>query len=757
MLMFAFLVAVLTVLIGVDSGRAQSACDIADPAHPKPDELVDPTSNYVRPACQADYGTVVVFSVVVRTTPTPAAGYGWSPFPGAVVTAQQGDGHSALATTDANGDAVILFANDGPVTVVTAPPSGYQLEGLLLSSPGGTATADDVWNVVRGNPLTVQASYVPVPAAPELGITLSVSQDPTGIIFDTLPIDEIDPKVLAPAKSTGTAVNAAPISSIDLEGTPISSIPISSIPISSIPISSIPISSIPISSISWDDLLRGTPYEGTPTHEVTFQELLDLPGGQGYQLLSQVSFADADFFAMGLGKADVYALLLGGAPLSAIAGGQFCGSDYASLDCGSSLLEEELQGSGVAGAPISSIPISSIPISSIPISSIPISSIPISSIPISSIPISSIETARPQLDKTRIDAIPAFKSHCTDFLTAGIDCQAGATLYDLLNHYATSPGGLKGSPISSITLDALPISSIPISSIPISSIPISSIPISSIPISSIGGLKGIPISSIAVKDVDALCETLVRDLGINLADCLATDSTDGTFPVDLASVLTAYSDAGKLGSSPFASIPISSIPISSIPISSIPISSIPISSIPISSIPISSIPISSIETQKTLLSAITISSMGVVQECMALGIAGLDCQSASLYDLLSKKQVGPTAAPISSIPISSIPISSIPISSIANNPVAAVPISSIPISSILVDGTPISSIPISSIDFNGTPISSIPISSIAVAPSSPRKHSHQQHRRIRGRSDQFHPYQQHQPAWHAHQFHRRVR
>lgn len=695
-------IAVVVVLANPHGASSvQTGCRVTDRDTATRADVFD--GDFPNADCIAEFPGIIVFKAELRLAPVGAEENSRSALSGLAVFVSGGSlAETVIRQTDASGEAIILLDSAGEYAVAVSPSEGRGLVGFAASSFVVGDPPNVTLSVNAGVPAFVDLLYAPAPPPP-LSINIRADSLETRIVVDTLEIDSIDSSVIL-QPSEESALEGAPISSIDLADSPISSIPISSIPISSIfvdgsPISSIPISSIVLRGTSWAKVLAGTGLEKRQTHKVQLQEILDLPEGRGWTILSHIGLGQADVDGLRIGNADIFGLILGGMPIDAVEDvGESCKA-YRDLypeyflkgsGCPVSLLEVQLNGA-IAGTPISSIPISSIPISSIPISAIPISNIPISSIPISS-----IEANRPTLGSIPISSL-ASEAACKELAKVGLGCDS-ASLFDVLYTYAGLPGGIEGSPISSITLGALPISSIPISSIPISSIPISSIEASK------ATFRAVPINSLAPDDITALCSHMASTFAV---DTPCEDS-------NLYDVLTLYAGSpGGVEGSPFAAIPISSIPISSIPISSIPISSIPISSIPISSIPISSI-----QAQEAILKAIPISSIesSVTDVCAhvreLLGPNYSCSATTTLYQLLSDIRSTGSTTTIESLFLGA-PIANIPISSIDFH---AIPISSIPISSIVVGGSPISSIPISSI-FTASTAAAIDVSSVQVAPA----------------------------------------
>ena len=536
-------------------------------------------------------------------------------------------------------------------------PGNWEFEGPL-SGPNITVTGT---HGDTNDTSEFSAPFVPPP--PAIGnLTLDVTESTVPAAASEVPIANIPVDALPPSAE----LPSAPLSSIEIQDTPLSSIPLSSIPLSSIPLSSIPLSSIPLSSIGisrpggWEAILEQTEFKGTPTQNVTLEQLLESnapalqPGSPAALQLGELDLASTALRSLGLASIAMSTLPLSSIDLLPTGGDTYtewcnaiaaAGSSCAALDItpgnlgDTSIVSLNLRGVPLSSIPLSSIPLSSIPLSSIPLSSIPLSSIPLSSIPLSSIPLSSIPLSSIALGVSPLSSIPLSsipldtgQTFCQAYEPSPQACQArglsdSSTLQQTVVALQAVSIDPMSTPLSSIAVERIPLSSIPLSSIRLGTSPLSSIPLSSIPLSSIGGDT-------------TFCEAFPT-WHIAPMDCGTLGLSDGS---TLQATLVALEGISRdPATTPLSSIPLSSIPLSSIPLSSIPLSSIPLSSIgitgallssPLSSIPLSSIPLSSIAPNSVPLSSIELSEIPL-------------------------SSIAPNSSPLSSIPLSSIPLSSI--------------------------------------------------------------------------------------------------
>ena len=212
-------------------------------------------------------------------------------------------------------------------------------------------TVIDVTGAVVDNPQFADLSREPLSSL-TFGQVLSVG-DPT---------DESTP---------AGRIAASPLSSIDVDGTPLSSIPLSSIALGSTPLSSIDVSGI---GLDWCEIVATIVPNCDPA------DLEDLT-------LMEVTLRGVPLSSIPLSSIPLSSIPLSSIPLSSI--------PLSSIDLSASPLSSiPLSSIPLSSIPLSSIDLSASPLSSIPLSSIPLSSIPLSSIPLSSIPLSSISPER---------------------------------------------------------------------------------------------------------------------------------------------------------------------------------------------------------------------------------------------------------------------------------------------------------------------------------------------------------------------------
>jgi hypothetical protein len=623
-------------------------------------------------------------------------------------------------------------ADSAPEKIATSIAVGLldriSVEG---SAAGSTLAAASLEDIAGDNPQSTALSSIPIGATPLTSIVID-SDVLSAIPLVNIGIDggwgqiiagsELENEPLA-SLTFGQVLRAAgegsdasvpetdspagrlastPLTSIEVEGTPLTSIPLSAIALGETPLTSIPLTSI---GQNWCDIIA------------------DL-------------FPDRDSCEAALGELTLLEVTLRGVPLTSI---PLTSIPLTSIDLAQSPLTSipltsiDLAKSPLTSIPLTSIPLTSIPLTSIdpasaPLTSIPLTSIgpaalPLTSIPLTSIPLTSIELSDTPLtsipltsigpDGTPLTSIQVRQGWCDFLAETEFNCENGA------DPSTTTFGDLsvQGVPLTSIPLTSIPLTSIPLTSIPLTSIT-TSIPLTSIPLTSIGPdgtpltsiqLRGAPLTSIPLTSI-VLANTPLTSIPltsiapgedpptvdeISAQWCVVLLEADAGFDCTSGAdpATTKLRDLSVRGV-PLTSIPLTSIPLTSIdivgsPLTSIPLTSIPLTSIPLTSIPLTSIPLTSIGPDGTPLTSIPLTSIPLT----SINLVGTPL----------------TSIPLTSIPLTSIPLTSIPLTSI---PLTSIPLTSIPLTSIDIAGSPLTSIPLTSIDIAGSPLTSIPLTSI---------------------------------------------
>ncbi|MDW3212575.1 MAG: choice-of-anchor Q domain-containing protein [Ilumatobacteraceae bacterium] len=541
------------------------------------------------------------------------------------------------------------IVNVAPAGLAVAEFSGAALERNAASSATVAASplsAIDVQDAplsaieIGSTPLSaIVLESTPLSAIPLSAIDIDGGWDDliagttlADVPFSTLTFDDalLDPAVNA-------AIQAAPLSAIDVNGTPLSAIPLSAIALGSTPLSAIPLSAI---GSSWCDIVTAHVQDVSCT-------------------------AGSDDVGISLLEATLRGVPLSAIPLSAI---PLSAIDFSDPTVAASPLSAiPLSAINLNASPLSAIPLSAIPLSAIGPTSTPLSAIPLSAIGPASTPLSAIPLSAIQVGTTPLSAIP-------------------------LSAIGTDEATLADIPVA-IPLSAIPLSAIDVQGAPLSAIQVQGAPLSAIPLSAIA-LADTPLSDIELSAIGATdwCAVLADiDAGF---DCTTGADVDTTTLREL-SVRGVPLSAIPLSAIPLSAIPLSAIPLSAIPLSAIPLSAIPLSAIPLSAIDLQDTPLSAIDPGASPLSAIPLSAIPL----SAIDVQRSPLSAIPL-SAIPLSAIPLSAIPLSAIPLSAIPLSAIPLSAIQVNgtPLSAIPLSAIDVQGSPLSAIPLSAIPLSAVD-----------------------------------------------------------
>ncbi|MEN9643570.1 MAG: hypothetical protein RL238_239 [Actinomycetota bacterium] len=353
-----------------------------------------------------------------------------------------------------------------------------------------------------------------------------------GTDFETQSITDLTFGDVLADPIVGARIQALPLRSIDVAGTPLRSISLAAIALGSTPLRSIPLRSIaPGEPNPWCAIIADLLVASNETCEQALDHLNVME-----VTLRGVSLSTIPLRSIPLRSIDLAESPLRSIPLRSI---DLAESPLRSIP----LRSIPLRSIGLLVSPLRSIPLRSIPLRSIPLRSIDLDAISVSGTPLRSIdvngtplrsidvdgtPLRSIPLRSIDLEQSPLRSIPLRSIPLRSIPLRSIELEQSPLRSIPLRSIDVQGSALSTVPLRSIAVGVLPLRSIPLRSIPLRSIPLRSIPLRSIDV------NGTPLRSIPLRSIDVIGSPLrsiplrsIQALGVQI-DCAKADCSFGT-------------------------------------------------------------------------------------------------------------------------------------------------------------------------------------------------------------------------------------